>query len=197
MRINTINIQIVRNLGNYETLRIGAEWTPDGNQTLTDAMQQGMAELNACADALIKAKAQPATAVPAAPATAATAAPAPAATAAPAAPAPAATAAPAAPAPAAPAAPAETQKPDDEQFDDEFCKEWQLTPEIVAQLKNPTAPDGTQKMVVDIYSKNLQKTCKRLEAGVELTKALEWIAPDEKAFAVMALAAKLNKRETN
>ena len=186
MRINTINIQIVRNLGNYETLRIGAEWTPDGNQTLTDAMQQGMAELNACADALIKAKAQPATAVPAAPATAATAAPAPA-----------ATAAPAAPAPAAPAAPAETQKPDDEQFDDEFCKEWQLTPEIVAQLKNPTAPDGTQKMVVDIYSKNLQKTCKRLEAGVELTKALEWIAPDEKAFAVMALAAKLNKRETN
>ena len=46
-------------------------------------------------------------------------------------------------------------------------------------------------------SKNLQKTCKRLEAGVELTKALEWIAPDEKAFAVMALAAKLNKREIN
>lgn len=170
MRINTINIQIVRNLGNYETLRIGAEWTPDGNQTLTDAMQQGMAELNACADALIKAKAQPASA---------------------------ATAAPAAPVSTAPAAPAETQKPDDEQFDYEFCKEWQLTPEIVAQLKNPTAPDGTQKMVVGMDSKNLQKTCKRLEAGVELTKALEWIAPDEKAFAVMALAAKLNKRETN
>ena len=175
MRINTINIQIVRNLGNYETLRIGAEWTPDGNQTLTDAMQQGMAELNACADVLIKAKAQPAPA-----ATAATA--------------PAATAAPVAP---VSAAPAETKKPDDEQFDYEFCKEWQLTPEIVAQLKNPTAPDGTKKMVVGMGSKNLQKTCKRLEAGVELTKALEWIAPDEKAFAVMALAAKLNKREIN
>lgn len=169
MRINTINIQIVRNLGNYETLRIGAEWTPDGNQTLTDAMQQGMAELNACADALIKAKAQPAPAAPAATA------------------------------PAAPAAtaPAETQKQAEEQFDYEFCKSWQLTPEIVAQLKNPTAPDGTKKMVVGMGSKNLQKTCKRLEAGVELTKALEWIAPDEKAFAVMALAAKLNKREIN
>lgn len=178
MRVNTINIQIVRNLGNYETLRIGAEWTPDGNQTLTDAMQQGMAELNACADALIKAKAQPAPTEPAAPAATEPAAP-------------------AAPEPAAPAAPAETKKPDDEQFDYEFCKEWQLTPEIVAQLKNPTAPDGTKKMVVGMESKNLQKTCKRLEAGVELTKALEWIAPDEKAFAVMALAAKLNKRETN
>ena len=179
MRINTINIQIVRNLGNYETLRIGAEWTPDGNQTLTDAMQQGMAELNACADALIKAKAQPAPAAPAATAPAAPAATAP------------ATAAPAA------TAPAETQKQAEEQFDYEFCKSWQLTPEIVAQLKNPTAPDGTKKMVVGMESKNLQKTCKRLEAGVELTKALEWIAPDEKAFAVMALAAKLNKRETN
>lgn len=191
MRINTINIQIVRNLGNYETLRIGAEWTPDGNQTLTDAMQQGMAELNACADVLIKAKAQPAPAAPAATAPAAPAATAPAA------PASTAQAAPAAPAAPAATAPAETQKPDDEQFDYEFCKEWQLTPEIVAQLKNPTAPDGTQKMVVGMDSKNLQKTCKRLEAGVELTKALEWIAPDEKAFAVMALAAKLNKRETN
>lgn len=158
MRINTINLQIVRNLGNYEALRIGAEWTPDGNQTLTDAMQQGMAELNACADVLIKAKVQ---------------------------------------APAAPAAPAKPQKPAEEQFNHEFCKVWQLTPEIVAQLKNPTAPDGTQKMVVGVDSKNLQKTCKRLEAGVELTKALEWIAPDEKAFAVLAFAAKLNKRETN
>ena len=142
MRINTINIQIVRNLGNYETLRIGAEWTPDGNQTLTDAMQQGMAELNECVDALIKAKAQPAPAATAATAPAAPAAP----------------AAPVSTAPAATAAPAETQKPDDEQFDYEFCKEWQLTPEIVAQLKNPTAPDGTQKMVVGIDSKNLQKT---------------------------------------
>lgn len=189
MRINTINIQIVRNLGNYETLRIGAEWTPDGNQTLTDAMQQGMAELNECADALIKAKAQPAPA--------ATAATAPAAPAAPAAPVSTAPAAPVSTAPAATAAPAETQKPDDEQFDYEFCKEWQLTPEIVAQLKNPNAPDGTKKMVVGMDSKNLQKTCKRLEAGVELTKALEWIAPDDKAFAVLALAAKLNKCETN
>lgn len=60
MRINTINLQIVRNLGNYETLRIGAEWTPDSNQTLADAMAAGMAELNATADMLTGKKTAPA-----------------------------------------------------------------------------------------------------------------------------------------
>ena len=53
MRINTINLQIVRNLGNYETLRIGSEWTPDSNQTIDEAMAAGMAELNAAADILL------------------------------------------------------------------------------------------------------------------------------------------------
>lgn len=67
MRINTINLQIVRNLGNYETLRIGAEWTPDSNQTLADAMAAGMAELNATADMLTGKKSAPAAAAPAAP----------------------------------------------------------------------------------------------------------------------------------
>lgn len=62
MRINTINLQIVRNLGNYETLRIGAEWTPDSNQTLADAMAAGMAELNATADMLTGKKTAPAAA---------------------------------------------------------------------------------------------------------------------------------------
>lgn len=57
MRINTINLQIVRNLGNYETLRIGAEWTPDSNQTLAEAMAAGMAELNETADILTGKKA--------------------------------------------------------------------------------------------------------------------------------------------
>lgn len=60
MRINTINLQIVRNLGNYESLRIGAEWTPDSNQTLADAMAAGMAELNATADMLTGKTAAPA-----------------------------------------------------------------------------------------------------------------------------------------
>lgn len=72
MRINTINLQIVRNLGNYEALRIGAEWTPDSNQTLADAMAAGMAELNATADMLTGKKSAPAVAAaPAAPAAAA------------------------------------------------------------------------------------------------------------------------------
>lgn len=53
MRINTINLQVVRNLGNYESLRLGAEWTPDSNQTLAEAMTAGLAELNETADILM------------------------------------------------------------------------------------------------------------------------------------------------
>lgn len=60
MRLNTINLQIVKNLGNYETLRIGAEWTPDSNQTLVEAMAKGMEELNATADMLTGKKSAPA-----------------------------------------------------------------------------------------------------------------------------------------
>lgn len=53
MKLNTINLQVVRSLGNYESLRIGAEWTPDSNQTIEDAAREGMAELNAAADAIL------------------------------------------------------------------------------------------------------------------------------------------------
>lgn len=56
MRTNTINLQIVRNLGNYESIRIGAEWTPDSNQTLAEAMAAGLAELNDAADILMGKK---------------------------------------------------------------------------------------------------------------------------------------------
>ena len=56
MRLNIINLQIVKNLGNYESLRIGAEWTPDSNQTIDEAMAAGMAELNAAADILLGKK---------------------------------------------------------------------------------------------------------------------------------------------
>lgn len=72
MRLQTINLQIVKNLGNYETLRIGAEWTPDSNQSMDEAMAAGMAELNAAADALLgKKKPAPTPAAQAAPAQAA------------------------------------------------------------------------------------------------------------------------------
>ena len=53
MRLNIINLQIVKNIGNFETIRIGAEWTPDSNQTIDEAMAAGMAELNAAADILL------------------------------------------------------------------------------------------------------------------------------------------------
>ena len=56
MRLNIINLQIVKNLGNYESLRIGAEWTPDSNQSIDEAMAAGMAELNAAADILLGKK---------------------------------------------------------------------------------------------------------------------------------------------
>lgn len=65
MRLNTINLQIVKNLGNYETLRIGAEWTPDSNESIAEAMAKGMEELNATADMLIGKKSAQAQAAPA------------------------------------------------------------------------------------------------------------------------------------
>ena len=71
MRLNIINLQIVKNLGNYETLRIGAEWTPDSNQTLDEAMAAGMAELNAAADVLLGKKKPAQTPAPEKPAEAA------------------------------------------------------------------------------------------------------------------------------
>ena len=56
MRLNIINLQIVKNIGNFESLRIGAEWTPDSNQSIDDAMAEGMAELKAAADILLGKK---------------------------------------------------------------------------------------------------------------------------------------------
>lgn len=40
MKTNTINLQYCVNLGQYNTMRIGAEFTPDEKQTFADAMHE-------------------------------------------------------------------------------------------------------------------------------------------------------------
>lgn len=52
MKPTTINVQIVRNLGNYESARYGGEWTLDKGESLTDALAAAERELIAAADAL-------------------------------------------------------------------------------------------------------------------------------------------------
>ena len=46
MKAKTINVQIVINLGNYETMRLGGEWELNG-ESVEQATQQALAELNA------------------------------------------------------------------------------------------------------------------------------------------------------
>lgn len=59
MRANTINLQIVVNLGNYETIRLGAEWTPSDNQPLADAFAQAQEELKDAARIMIAQRNNP------------------------------------------------------------------------------------------------------------------------------------------
>lgn len=44
MKAKTINVQIVKNLGNYETIRIGGEWELNG-ENLQDAIRAAVEEL--------------------------------------------------------------------------------------------------------------------------------------------------------
>lgn len=44
MKAKTINVQIVKNLGNYETIRIGGEWELNG-EDLQDAIRAAVEEL--------------------------------------------------------------------------------------------------------------------------------------------------------
>lgn len=44
MKAKTINVQIVKNLGNYETIRIGGEWELNG-KNLQDAIRAAVEEL--------------------------------------------------------------------------------------------------------------------------------------------------------
>lgn len=46
MKAKTINVQIVKNCGNYESIRIGGEWELNG-ESLEQATQAALAELNA------------------------------------------------------------------------------------------------------------------------------------------------------
>ena len=44
MKAKTINVQIVKNLGNYETIRLGGEWELNG-ENLQDAIRAAVEEL--------------------------------------------------------------------------------------------------------------------------------------------------------
>lgn len=46
MRAKTINVQIVKNCGNYESIRIGGEWELNG-ESVEQATQAALEELNA------------------------------------------------------------------------------------------------------------------------------------------------------
>lgn len=47
MKQTTINVQITKNLGNYESVRLGGEWTLDGNEESTQkAYAAALGELN-------------------------------------------------------------------------------------------------------------------------------------------------------
>lgn len=59
MRTNTINLQLVFNLGNYETMRIGAEFTPDSTQDFTSAMKEADKMLREAAAAIRNKQAEP------------------------------------------------------------------------------------------------------------------------------------------
>ena len=46
MKAKTINVQIVKNCGNYESIRIGGEWELNG-ESVEQATQAALSELNA------------------------------------------------------------------------------------------------------------------------------------------------------
>ena len=46
MKSKTINVQIVKNLGNYESIRLGGEWELNG-ESVEQATQAALSELNA------------------------------------------------------------------------------------------------------------------------------------------------------
>lgn len=46
MKAKTINVQIVKNLGNYESIRFGGEWELNG-ESVGQATQAALSELNA------------------------------------------------------------------------------------------------------------------------------------------------------
>lgn len=45
MKANTINVQITKNLGNYETIRIGGDWSLEAGETEAEAIAKASAML--------------------------------------------------------------------------------------------------------------------------------------------------------
>lgn len=56
MKQTTINAQITKNLGNYESVRLGGEWSIDENENPAQAYRSALAQLNKVFDELYHPK---------------------------------------------------------------------------------------------------------------------------------------------
>ena len=56
MKQTTINAQITKNLGNYESVRLGGEWSIDEGENPTQAYRNALAQLNQVFDELYHPK---------------------------------------------------------------------------------------------------------------------------------------------
>lgn len=56
MKQTTINAQITKNLGNYESVRLGGEWSIDENENPSQAYRSALAQLNQVFDELYHPK---------------------------------------------------------------------------------------------------------------------------------------------
>lgn len=56
MKQTTINAQITKNLGNYESVRLGGEWSIDEGENIEQAYRSALAQLNQVFDELYHPK---------------------------------------------------------------------------------------------------------------------------------------------
>ena len=56
MKQTTINVQITKNLGNYESVRLGGEWSIDESENTEKAYKDALSQLNQVFDELYKPK---------------------------------------------------------------------------------------------------------------------------------------------
>lgn len=56
MKAKTINLQLVKNIGNYETIRLGGEWSVTEKEDLQQCMLQAEEELLQAFHAMVEAK---------------------------------------------------------------------------------------------------------------------------------------------
>lgn len=157
MRLNIINLQIVKNLGNFETLRIGAEWTPDSNQTIDEAMAAGMAELNAAADILLGKKKPAQAPAPEKPAEA-----------------------------AAPANDAQKEAEEEQAKEEAEAEAAAAAPEPDALDKlNAEREDDKRELVTLQQPSKFNKTLGRIAAGIALEKVFEHFRFDADTLAII------------